>query len=112
MDNTQVPQNTIPQSPIKEPEEKSIGPAIGIIVIIALIVLGGLYFWGERLESKKVQNETLRTEETITPGADLEQMQTQSTSDESSAIEADLEATDIDNLGTEMNSIESETSVE
>lgn len=27
-------------------QNKSFGPLIGIIVIIALIVIGGLYFWG------------------------------------------------------------------
>ncbi len=43
------PVETMPEKTV----EKSIGPAIGIIVIIVLIVLGGLYFWGQRLERQK-----------------------------------------------------------
>lgn len=31
-------------------QEKSVGPVIGIIIIVMLMVLGAMYFWGERLE--------------------------------------------------------------
>jgi hypothetical protein len=30
------------------PKESSVGPVIATIIILAVIVLGGLYFWGER----------------------------------------------------------------
>ena len=51
--NDQVPNsnpnmNTMP--PVRpvtpQPGEGSVGPVIGTIVILAIIVLGGLYFWG------------------------------------------------------------------
>ena len=42
---------------IKKP---GIGSTVGTIIIIALIILGGLYFWGKRLEESKnvIQNNT------------------------------------------------------
>lgn len=38
-------------TPPKEPEKKS-GPIIGIIIIVLLLALGGLYFWGARLNAR------------------------------------------------------------
>jgi uncharacterized protein YpmB len=34
-------------------EKTSIGSVIATIIIIALIVLGGLYFWGKRIEQEQ-----------------------------------------------------------
>jgi len=63
------------------------GPVIGAIVILAIIILGGLYFWSQR-----AGNDTV-----------IDEINTQSGSDETSAIEADLDATDIENLDAELN---------
>lgn len=68
----------------------STGLIIGAIVIIAIIILGGLYFWGQRAN------------DTATNQA-LDSINQQSTSDEAAAIEADLNATDVDNLNAELN---------
>lgn len=38
--------------------ENSVGPLVGIVIIVLILVLGGLYFWGERLN---VQRELHRT---------------------------------------------------
>jgi len=65
----------------------SSGPIIGAIVILAIIILGGLYFWGQRASNDAVIDEINR----------------QSDSDEAAAIEADLDATDIENLDAELN---------
>jgi ABC-type phosphate transport system auxiliary subunit len=35
-------------------EKTSIGSIIATIIIIALIVLGGLYFWGKRIAQEQV----------------------------------------------------------
>lgn len=48
------------QENIEQKNKSSVGSIIGIIVIIAVIVLGGLYFWGKRLEESKA-NENLIT---------------------------------------------------
>jgi len=63
------------------------GPLIGAIVILAVIILGGLYFWGQRAGNDAVIDET----------------STGSGSDETAAIEADLDAIDIESLDAELN---------
>ncbi len=70
----------------------SAGPVIGVIVILAIIILGALYFWSQRAD-----NEALMTDEVV------ESIDLQSDSDAAAAIEADLDATDIENLDAELN---------
>ena len=65
----------------------SSGPLIGAIVILAVIILGGLYFWGQRAANDAVIDET----------------STESGSDETAAIEADLDTIDIESLDAELN---------
>ena len=72
------------------PSGTSAGPVIGIIVILVIIILGGLYFWGQR-NDEAIINNTLDT------------INLQSDSDEVDTIEADLNATDIENLDSEIN---------
>jgi len=33
----------------------SAGPTVGIIIIVIVFILGGLYFWGQRLNQKDAQ---------------------------------------------------------
>lgn len=77
-----------------EPREGSVGPVIGTIIILAVIVLGGLYFWSQRgtpvMEEADVD-------------AVVEEINTQEASNEPASIEADLEATDVDNLDSQLN---------
>jgi len=79
-------------------EEGSAGPVIGTIIILAVIVLGGLYFWGQRADSKPAM-----TEEQVQEQVNM--IQEQSTSDAPTDIEADLNATDIDSLDSELEGI-------
>ena len=89
---------TGPTNPnINEQKEGSVGPVIGTIIILAVIVLGGLYFWGQRA-SDKVMDETQLN-------AIVEDITTQNESDAVTDIEADLNATDIDSIDREMNGI-------
>lgn len=73
--------------------EGSSGPIIGVIVILALVILGGLYFWGERRDSTPAPAPT-------TQG--VGDIRAQSGSDGVSAIEADLEATAIESVDSEL----------
>ncbi len=68
----------------------SAGPIIGTIVILAVIIFGAFYFWGERSESEAI-NEQVDT------------INIQSASDEVVDIEADLNSTNIESLDAEMN---------
>lgn len=77
-----------------EENKSSIGSIIATIIIIAIIILGGLYFWGKRIEENK-SKENLITN--FTPGV-VENMEANSinsvsSSDELNVIEAELNAT-------------------
>ena len=75
--------------------EGSIGPVIALIIILAVIVLGGLYFWGQRT-SNNTTDIYGNPISTSTPAA-------ASTSDTSAAINADLKATDLNSLDNQLN---------
>ena len=95
-------------------QTKSIGPIIGIAIIVVLIIFGGLYYWGAQISKRDIPNDSQDTIVTTieeienTPDATLEQLQTQSTSDEIADIEADLNLTDLENLDTELGDIDTE----
>ena len=106
----QSPQNATPQ-PNMTPvgggmnggEGKSFGPIIGIIIIVIILIFGGLYFWGQQL------NEEVSIE-SLAPSADetIGTLEMQSTSDEISDIESDLDLTDLEDLDADLDSIEDE----
>jgi hypothetical protein len=104
------PSNIIPQMEERASKPSSVGPFVGIIIVILVIVLGGLYFWGQRLD--KSSNEPVIPEDTMTgsPAEDdsIEMLETQGLSDEISDIEGDLNTTNLDNLDQGLQQIESE----
>lgn len=57
-----------PQSPIPNENEdrllpaghkSGVGPIVGIIIIIVLLILGALYFWGAHLNAQNNRNDQL-----------------------------------------------------
>lgn len=94
-----------PQNDITKNKETAVGPIVGVIIIIAVIVLGGLYFWGQR--NAKTQTPPLdQTQETTLNNMRKQEASViinQSTSTDPSTIEADLNATDVNGLGGELN---------
>ena len=81
---------------------KPMGPIIGSIIIVLLIVLGGLYFWGERLNREEMLNQQ------TAPDAVVDDLKTQGTSDKVSSIEADVSATNLDDLDAGLKDIDAE----
>lgn len=87
----------VPHMPVAEPamgpevpggnkEQGGMGPVVGVIIIAALLVLGGLYFWGASLDQAA-------DELPLIPGDSMESTQPAlSTSDEVGALEADADA--------------------
>lgn len=71
--------------------KKSMGPLIAVIIILALIIIGGLYFLKERASQPIYV--PAATGDSVT--ASLNQ---QSSSDDLNSIEKDLNATNVDNL--------------
>ncbi|HEY4496053.1 MAG TPA: hypothetical protein VJC04_01710 [Candidatus Paceibacterota bacterium] len=86
-------------------ENKPAGPVIGAVIIILILIVGALYFWGAKLnkEANQTPDDILNTEDQT-----LNQLQTQSTSTEISDIETDLNATDLDNLDADLVNIDKE----
>lgn len=74
--------------------EGSLGPVVGLIIILLLIILGGLYFWGER--AKRVS--PVQDESALGDDQAIQEIKTQSSSDATTDIEADLNATNVDSI--------------
>jgi hypothetical protein len=88
-----------------EENQSSIGSIIGTIIIIALIVLGGLYFWGKHIEEQKLAQQVKTEPETttnVTPASEADQIRTTGTSDDLGSIDTDLQSTNTTNLDTEI----------
>ncbi len=83
-----------------ETQKSGIGSTIGTIVIIAIIILGGLYFWGKRVEESKTNSGTNTTEQVAQSEASI--IKSTSPSDDLSSIEAALQTTNTDNLNSEI----------
>lgn len=88
-------------------EHVSIGGIIGTIIIIALIVLGGLYFWGKRIETNQqiqaqLNNQQTETNPEQTAAVEASTIKQVSPSADSATIEAELNATNVSNLGAEL----------
>lgn len=70
--------------------ESSAGPVIATIIILAVIVLGGLYFWGQRSADMNPQE----TAPAQTVDNTTSAIESQSSSDDTNSIDADLRSTD------------------
>lgn len=117
MDNQNTPQGTIP-SPVvtPQPENKSVGALIGSIIIVLILIIGGFYLWSTKVapvSEPMMQNgmpvpgsgaEEMTVEEQALnqPDPALSQMAAVNTSDDVSAIDADLKATDLDGIDSEL----------
>lgn len=105
--------NTPRPEPAQEVQKKSIGPVIGIAIIVVIIIFGGLYYWGAQINKQDARNhqESLSAQQ-IENEADpaTQQLQTQSQSDEIVDIETDLNTTDLENLDQELENIDLEFS--
>jgi len=107
MENNQDPQE-MPESMMQQKEHeqgKQIGPVIGAIIIITILVIGGLYYWGAELNK---QAEPSAEEIAAKVDHSTEALGTQGTSDEIAAIEEDLDLTDLGNLDAELGDIDAE----
>lgn len=69
-------------------KDSGIGPIIGSIVIIILIVLGGLYFWSYKINKQKSIIPTFTEQKNEKASDDLN-----ATTSESSATTSDVSAT-------------------
>ena len=108
--NQNIPQNMPaqgtpiqPMQPMRQ-NKSSIGSIIGTVIIIAIIILGGLYFWGKRVEETKL-NQNLVSETTSSepqPQDEATVIKSISPSDDLQSIQNDLNNTNLNNLDREI----------
>lgn len=91
-----------PQAPPKQ-----YGPLIGIIIIVVLLAVGGLYLWGMQLMKKDEVAPPTEESDKIT-----EDLRTYDDSDDLNVIEADLEATSIESLDSGASEVEGDLQVQ
>jgi hypothetical protein len=90
-----------------------VAPILGVLVIVLILILGGLYLWGSMLSKDASMAPTERTipnnePETPRAEADRDILMTTSASAEIDAIYADLESTNLNDLDAELNTIDTE----
>lgn len=95
---TNTPVNNAPTTQM--PEKASMSGVIGTIIIIALIILGGLYFWGKRINTQKEAASLVQQEQVASQEAAA--IEAVSTSDEIDTLRAEIEATQTTGLGAEL----------
>jgi uncharacterized protein HemX len=113
--NDTLNQTNEPQPEKTTPGKKtSIGPVFGIIIIVVLLALGGLYYFTTGVDQVR-NNEpqpVLTEEEAATLQDEAVQeastLREQSTSNTIADIEADLEATDLSGLDDALSDFDSE----
>ncbi|MEN9921445.1 MAG: hypothetical protein RLZZ517_423 [Candidatus Parcubacteria bacterium] len=92
----------------KATEDSTVGPMIGSIIIIVLILVGGLYFFGTLISYKKEQIKEQQSLEAQQESIQIEETAKQATSSDISSIEADIKSTNIDGLDKELDQIDKE----
>lgn len=101
---------------LTEEHHSHIAPILGVLLIVLVLILVGLYIWGAELteESETYELPEILNNEPETPRAeaDAQILRTVSSSDSIEAIEADVESTNLDSLDSELEEIERELNAE
>lgn len=88
-------------------KHRSMGPVIGSIIIIAVIVIGGLYLYGQQVV--KTEQEAMTAEEIdAMEDQELQDLQTVSDSDDLDSIETDLNANSFNEVDAELDALNNE----
>lgn len=117
-----MPENSdTPTTPSPEHETSVSGFVIAILALLLICILAGMYYWFSQLTaqvanveptSDRPTAEENNEPESTTAEAAVETQGALSTSDEIAAIEADIEATDLDALDAELTIIDAELEAE
>lgn len=101
-----------PAGVMKAETTPSLGPIIGVIIIVAVVIVGGLYYWSKQMIAKlpepvvtegatqTPQNNSVQAQVSSDPA--IQQLKSQGTSDDIQSINQDLKATNLDNLGADL----------
>lgn len=87
-------------------KDGTVGPLVGSIVIILLMIIGGLYFLETAIETRKQEIQTEQSIEEQDKVKQVEDTVKQSPSDDVIDIEADIKSTNIDDLDKELKQLQ------
>jgi len=86
-------------------KENSVGAIIASILVIALLIIAGLYFWGQKAVDNGAPVTAPTDEQTqadiqaaVASDESVSALKQTNTSDDAASIEADLNSTDLDNI--------------
>ena len=102
-----TPQQNGAQTPSMGEERAPMGPVIAAIVVVAVLAIGGLYYWGTKAnqEAQQEASSLPATQEEVAPAPeDLEEV---SDSTDINTIESELNF-DTENLDAELQNIDAE----
>lgn len=92
-----------------EEHKSSVGPIVGSIIVVLVIVLGGLYLYGSQFRQEAAPEEgPAAADINALPDEAAASLQSQGATDSLSEIEADLGATNVDNLDADVSNVGSE----
>ncbi|MFZ2522793.1 MAG: hypothetical protein WAW92_00200 [Minisyncoccia bacterium] len=89
----------------QEQNKSSIGSIIGTIIIITVIILGGLYFWGKRVQELKYKDQLINQNNTSTETTQADEatkIKMTTSGDDLKSIETDLNNTNTTNMSAEL----------
>ena len=97
-------------TPAEEAHHPSLLPARGIVLVVLMLALAGLYYWSAPRAEAPNAPAAAPAEVPPAPARDPleEQLSVQDSSDDLSAIEKDLSQTDLDAVDQELSDIEAE----
>ena len=90
--------NGMPPAPVPQPEKK-IGPIVGVLIIVLVLVVAALYFFAQKLNTESVPAQTTAAvQQSTTPIPGETMAANVSSADDISAMQADLnsELKDVD----------------
>lgn len=97
---------------LNETHHAHMGPILAGLLLLLVLVLVGLWLWGANIaqEIQPIPEQPIVNNEPETPRAVADQQifETLSPSDEISAIEADIDSTNLDSLDTDLTAIDAE----
>jgi hypothetical protein len=115
MEDNQISENTTKQKTTygesiyetqnNQKGENSYGPIVGIAIIVIVLIIGGIYLWFTAIERIEDEPQLPTIQSGGETDAIVNELNSQSTSDELLEIEADLYATDLESLDTEIEDI-------
>ena len=105
MDNMQEQQETPVTPNFADHKKGGVGPVLGIIVIIILLALGGLYYFTKGIG--QIPNYDSGNQDDA-----MMQMQEQSNSDALSDIDADVQATDFSEIDATLSDLDADASAQ